>query len=167
MVVSSEYREFVLESLGRVAPAVTARSMFGGVGVYSAGLFFALMAGETLYLKVDDTNRGDFEAIGMGPFRPFDDDTLYLKVDDTNRGDFESRGMGPFQPYGDGTPSMQYYPLPEEIFEDPAALGEWVGRAVDVARRAKATRGKGKGDTKGKRASAKRTPQAKGKRRPR
>ena len=139
MAVSDGYQTFVLDQLGRVLPAVRAKRMFGGAGLYAGDLFFALI----------------------------DDDTLYLKVDDTNRGDFESRGMGPFQPYGDGTPSMQYYPLPEEIFEDPAALGEWVGRAVDVARRAKATRGKGKGGTKGKRASAKRTPQAKGKRRPR
>jgi DNA transformation protein and related proteins len=109
MAVSSEYREFVLESLGRVAPAVTARSMFGGVGVYSAGLFFALMAGETLYLKVDDTNRGDFEAIGMGPFRPFDDDKHV----------------------------MHYYELPADLLEDADALRPWVEKAIDVARRSR------------------------------
>jgi DNA transformation protein and related proteins len=73
MPVTPEYREFVLEQLGRVAP-VTSRAMFGGVGVYSGGLFFALMAGDTLYLKVDDSNRADFEAAGTGPFRPFGDD---------------------------------------------------------------------------------------------
>jgi DNA transformation protein and related proteins len=109
MAVSSEYREFVLESLGRVAPAVTARSMFGGVGVYSAGLFFALMAGETLYLKVDDSNRGDFQAIGMAPFRPFDDDKHV----------------------------MQYYELPADLLEDADALRPWVEKAIAVARRAR------------------------------
>ncbi len=109
MAVSSEYREFVLESLGRVAPAVTARSMFGGVGVYSAGLFFALMAGDTLYLKVDDTNRGDFQALGMGPFNPF----------------------------GDEKHVMQYYELPADLLEDADALRPWVQNAVDVARRAR------------------------------
>ena len=109
MPVSSEYREFVLESLGRVAPAVTARSMFGGVGVYSAGLFFALM----------------------------DDDTLYLKVDDTNRGDFQALGMGPFNPFGDEKHVMQYYELPADLLEDADALRPWVEKAVDVARRAR------------------------------
>lgn len=109
MPVSTEYREFVLESLGRVAPAVTARSMFGGVGVYSAGLFFALM----------------------------DDDTLYLKVDDTNRGDFQALGMGPFNPFGDDKHVMQYYELPADLLEDADALRPWVEKAVDVARRAR------------------------------
>jgi hypothetical protein len=34
MAVSAEFRAFVLEQLGRVAP-VTHRGMFGGVGIYS------------------------------------------------------------------------------------------------------------------------------------
>ena len=106
MAVSPGYRDFVLEQLGRVAP-VTARAMFGGVGVYSDGLFFALMDDEALYLKVDDTNRGDFEAIGMGPFRPF----------------------------GDETHVMQYYELPADLLEDAEALRPWVLAAIDVARR--------------------------------
>lgn len=108
MAVSPEYRAFVLEQLGRVAPAVTSRSMFGGVGVYSAGLFFALIAGETLYLKVDDGNRADFEAIGMGPFRPFGEDK-----------------------------PMGYYELPADLLEDADLLRPWVAKAVDVARRAR------------------------------
>jgi DNA transformation protein len=113
MAVSSEYREFVLEQLGRVAP-VTSRAMFGGVGVYSDGLFFALMAGETLYLKVDDTNRGDFEAVGMGPFRPFDDDNHV----------------------------MQYYELPADLLEDADALRPWIHKAIDVARRSRKSKKK-------------------------
>lgn len=108
MAVSREYREFVLEQLGRVAP-VTSRAMFGGVGVYASGLFFALLADEALHLKVDDTNRGDFEAIGMGPFCPFG-----------------------------GDKPMQYYELPAELLEDPEALRPWVEKAVDVARRSRA-----------------------------
>ena len=109
MAVTPEYREFVLEQLGRVAPAVTSRAMFGGVGVYSGGLFFALM----------------------------DDDTLYLKVDDGNRGDFEAAGTGPFRPFGDDRDVMQYYELPAELLEDPDRLRPWVHKAVDVARAAR------------------------------
>jgi TfoX/Sxy family transcriptional regulator of competence genes len=64
MAVSESYRDFVLEQLGRVA-SVTAKRMFGGVGIYSQGLFFALIAEDRLYFKVDDSTRPDFERLGM------------------------------------------------------------------------------------------------------
>lgn len=59
------FRAFVLEQLARVTPALRARNMFGGVGVYSDDLFFALMDDDVLYLKVDDVNRARFEARGL------------------------------------------------------------------------------------------------------
>ena len=105
MPVSQSYRTFVLEQLERVAP-VTARAMFGGVGIYSDGLFFALM----------------------------DDDTLYFKVDDSNRADFEAAGMGPFMPFGDASHVMQYYEVPGELLEDTDRLRPWMEKAVAVAR---------------------------------
>lgn len=109
MPVSPSYRTFVLEQLGRVAPGIRARSMFGGVGIYSDALFFALM----------------------------DDDTLYFKVDDTNRPDYVAAGMGPFRPFGPDGEVMQYYQVPEELLEDVETLELWVGKAVEVARRRK------------------------------
>jgi DNA transformation protein and related proteins len=114
MAVSATYKAFVLEQLGRVLPEVRARSMFGGVGVYSGTFFFALMDNDTLFFKVDDDTRPDFESIGMGPFRPF----------------------------GDGGEVMQYYEVSAELIEDPESLGTWANRAVAVARRAKARRAK-------------------------
>ena len=108
MPVTAEYREFVLEQLGRVTP-VTSRAMFGGVGIYADGLFFALL----------------------------DDDSTYLKVDDRNRGDFEVAGMGPFSPFGDPKMVMQYYELPADVIEDADALRPWVLKAIDVARAAR------------------------------
>jgi DNA transformation protein len=98
MAVSETYCLFATEQLSRVAPSIRARSMFGGVGLYSADLFFALI----------------------------DDDVLYLKVDASNRPDFEARGMGPFRPSGDGGEVMQYYALEEGILEDTDALLPWV-----------------------------------------
>ncbi|HEV2131603.1 MAG TPA: TfoX/Sxy family protein [Longimicrobiaceae bacterium] len=108
MAVTPSYREYVLEQLGRVAP-VSARSMFGGVGIYSDGLFFALMDNDTLYFKTDGVSRPDFEAAGMPPFRPF----------------------------GEGTQPMHYHELPAELLEDPEELRPWVEKALQVARRAK------------------------------
>lgn len=106
MSVSLSFRTYVLEQLGRVAPAIRARSMFGGVGIYSAELFFALI----------------------------DEDTVYFKVDDSNRAMFETQGMGPFEPYGPGGGSMQYYALPEQVLEDTELLQDWVSAAMAVAR---------------------------------
>jgi DNA transformation protein len=112
MTVSVNYRAFVLEQLARVLPDVRGRNMFGGVGIYSGDLFFALIGNDTLYFKVDDETRPDFEAIGMGPFRPF----------------------------GDGGETMQYYEVSAEVLEDHGELAAWSGKAVAVARRARGRR---------------------------
>lgn len=110
--MSESFRIFVLEQLRRVRPDIRAKSMFGGVGIYGGDLFFALIA----------------------------DDTLYFKVNETNRPDFESRGMGPFRPYGDSGEVMQYYQVPDDLLENPDALGPWVEKAVAVARAKRSAR---------------------------
>ena len=109
MSVSASYRQFVIDSLARVVPGVRAKNMFGGVGLYAGELFFALI----------------------------DDDTVYLKVDGSNRGDFEARGMGPFRPFGEEGEVMQYYELPAELLEEPEELQSWCEKAIEVARRAR------------------------------
>jgi DNA transformation protein len=110
MAFSCQYRDFVVEQLGRVTP-VTARSMFGGVGLYAEDLFFALIAEDRLYFKVDDANRPDFERLGMEPFRPFG----------------EAHAMG-------------YYEVPAQVLEETHQLETWMRQAIDVARRARKTK---------------------------
>ena len=112
MSVSPSFRAFVLEQLARTTPGIRARSMIGGVGIYAAELFFALL----------------------------DDDTLYFKVDDATRPQFEERGLAPFRPYGEAGEVMQYYEVPADVLEDPEELGGWVAAAIAVARRAKGSR---------------------------
>ncbi len=102
MPVSPSFRTFILDQLSRVAPRGRSRSMFGAVGIYAGELFFALIA----------------------------DDTLYLKVDESNRPDFEARGMGPFRPYGQAGEVMQYYRVPDDLVEDTEALRPWAEKAV-------------------------------------
>ena len=109
MSVSPSFRTFALEQLGRTVRAVRGRAMFGGVGVYAGELFFALIA----------------------------EDTLYFKVDDSTRRDFEQHGSQPFRPYGEGGETMQYYEVPEDLLEAPEALGVWAEKAIAVARRAR------------------------------
>jgi DNA transformation protein and related proteins len=107
MAVSESYRDFVLEQLGRVTP-VTGKSMFGGVGIYAQGLFFALIAEDRLYFKVNDATRPDFERLGMEPFRPYGEDS-----------------------------AMGYYEVPADVVEDVAQLESWERKAIDVAVQAK------------------------------
>lgn len=103
MAVSKSYRDFVLEQLGRVTP-VTGKAMFGGVGIYAQGLFFALIAEDRLYFKVNDTTRPDFERRGMEPFRPFGEDS-----------------------------AMGYYEVPADVVEDVIQLKTWMMKAMAVA----------------------------------
>jgi DNA transformation protein len=112
MAVSESYRDFVLEQLGRVMP-VTGKSMFGGVGLYANGLFFALIAEDRLYFKVDDTTRSDFERLGMESFRPFGEDN-----------------------------AMGYYEVPVDVVEDPVQLAPWMRQAINVAADAKRSKRK-------------------------
>jgi DNA transformation protein and related proteins len=112
MAVRSSFQILVLDQLSRAIPGIRARSMFGGVGIYSGQLFFALIA----------------------------DDTLYFKVDELTRPDFEARGMGPFRPFGDEGETMKYYQLPEEVLEDPEELRSWAEKAVAIAGQKKARR---------------------------
>lgn len=108
MAVSPSYKTFVLEQLSAVAP-VTSRAMFGGVGIYAGGLFFALLDDDRLYFKVDDATRPRYAAAGMGPFDPFKDGTTLLKG---------------------------YHEVPGEVLEDEERLPEWMGEALAVAARA-------------------------------
>jgi DNA transformation protein and related proteins len=105
MPVSSDYLNYVLEQLAGLG-GVSARRMFGGVGLYCEELFFGLI----------------------------DNDTLYLRVNDDNRADYTVRGMGQFRPYADRPEvSMTYYETPAEILEDPAQLVVWAQRSVAAA----------------------------------
>ena len=104
--VSADFREFVLEQLGRVV-SIDWKRMFGGVGLYADGTFFALI----------------------------DDDIVYFKVGDENRADFEATGARAFSPY-DGTYSMNYFELPAAVLEDIDALRTWTQKSVAVARHA-------------------------------
>ncbi len=114
MAVSPDFRDYVLdllEPLGRVR----ARAMFGGAGLYLDDTFFAILANDVLYLKVDERSRGEFEAAGAAPFKPFAD-----------------------KPH-----TMSYYEAPAEVMEESEELCAWARRAWEAARRGGGT-GKGK-----------------------
>lgn len=106
--VTDSFRMFVLDQLADVEDVVP-RSMFGGVGLYHRGVFFGIIAGDVLYLKVDDHTRRDYERAGSGPFMPY--------------------------PERGGT--MQYYAVPLDVLESSVELTRWARQAIRVAERAR------------------------------
>ena len=55
MAVRPDYLAYILEQL-EALPAVRPNRMFGGVGLYSDGLFFGLIADDMLYFKTAESN---------------------------------------------------------------------------------------------------------------
>ncbi|HKW01053.1 MAG TPA: TfoX/Sxy family protein [Vicinamibacterales bacterium] len=104
---SAAFRDFVLDQLSDL-PALSARSMFGGVGLYSGEVFFGLIAAGVLYLKVNDATRPSFEAAGSSAFKP----------------------------YGGPGAMSSYFNVPLDVLEHAPTLVVWARRAVEVARAA-------------------------------
>ena len=67
MKVSNEYLQFIMQKLDPLG-YVTSRAMFGGYGIFHEGLMFALIADDTLYFKVNESNRAMYEQAGSKPF---------------------------------------------------------------------------------------------------
>ncbi len=87
---------------------VTARRMFGGHGLYHEGLMFAIVMNNRLYLKADDQNRPDFEALGLTPF------TYPIKGREV---------------------ALSYWMAPDMIFDEPTEAVRWARSAWAAAAR--------------------------------
>jgi DNA transformation protein and related proteins len=90
---------------------VRSRRMFGGAGLYSGGVMFALVAYGALWLKADAVNAADFDAEGCPPF-----------VYDGKRG---------------APVAMSYRRMPDAALDDPDEALRWGRLALGAARRAK------------------------------
>jgi DNA transformation protein len=110
MASPSPFVEHVLDML-RTFGAVTLKPMFGGWGIYHEGVFFALVAQDTLYLKADLDNAADFEALGLEPF------VYESKVDERIE--------------------TSYRRAPDEALENPDVMATWARLALAAALRAR------------------------------
>lgn len=106
MTASAEYTEYVLEMLEPIGPVRTGR-FFGGVGIFSGSVQFAMIMGNALYFVVDDDTRPRYERAGMAPFS-------YM----TKKGRVQVR---------------RYYELPENVFTDPEQLRLWAEESKRIA----------------------------------
>ncbi|MCF8243654.1 MAG: TfoX/Sxy family protein [Saprospiraceae bacterium] len=111
MAVKKEYLDYVLGQLSEVEN-FTHKKMFGGIGFFRGEFMWGALMGETdvLRLKVDESNKADFEAVGSTPF------SVMMK--------------GKLR-------TMTYWSLPEYIIADKSRLADWVEKATLVAERTK------------------------------
>jgi DNA transformation protein and related proteins len=87
--------------------------MFGGHGVYLDGLMFAIVSGDTLYLKADQMNRIEFEQAGCEIFG------------------YARQGK---------RATLNFFRAPEEAMELPELMLPWARSAYAAALRANAKR---------------------------
>ncbi len=104
MSISDDFLHYVLDQLEGV-PGLRFKKMFGGAGLYSGELIFAVIGGDQLFFRADKQNLGAFLERGMGPFSP------NLKKPEMK---------------------MPYYEVPPEILEQPPLLRVWASAAVDA-----------------------------------
>lgn len=102
-------RAFADGLVARLLPLgpVEARPMFGEHGLFLDGACFALVIGRTVFLKVDQRNRPDFERAGMEPFRPWADRETAL---------------------------VTFYETPRDVVDDGETFAAWAQKALDAAR---------------------------------
>lgn len=111
MSSTKDFAEYVTSDLFREIPGVTARAMFGGYGLYKDGIVFGIIVENVVYLKVNDSNKPEYEKRGSNPF-------IY---------EMKNKKIA----------SMPYYELPEDIMENTDALREWVEKSVEISKTSK------------------------------
>lgn len=110
MAGRDEFLAHVLELLGPLG-RVAARKMFGGYGLYCDGVFFGIVLDNTLYLKADRCNRGDFEGAGCEIFN------------------YSRKGK---------RATLNFYRAPEDAMDAPHLMLPWGRSALSAALRARA-----------------------------
>lgn len=109
MSANDEILQILKDALEHAGP-VSGRRMFGGVGVYFEGIFFAIIDDGAVYLKTSETTRPRFEAERSRAFS-------YM----TKNGRAELHS---------------YWLLPERLLDDAEALRDWASASITSAREA-------------------------------
>ena len=106
MSASTEFVHFVRDLLAPLGPLSDGK-FFGGHAMKHQGRQFAMVMGNTLYFRVSDATRPDFEKRGSKAFS-YSTKTKVVQV-------------------------RKYFSAPEELFDDPQQMLAWARRAVDAA----------------------------------
>jgi DNA transformation protein len=97
---------YLLELLAPLGP-ISAKRMFGGVGLFHNGLMFGLIARDELFFKIGDANRPAYEAAGESPF-------TYETKNGTNT-------LG------------SYWRCPPDLLDEAETFQSWARQAIEAA----------------------------------
>ncbi|PQJ82060.1 TfoX/Sxy family protein [Polaribacter glomeratus] len=75
MAASTDYLDFILDQLSNWKTVNTKR-MFGCVGLYADGLMFGIIAKETIFFKVDQTNKEQYLNAGSETLKLFKNNSI-------------------------------------------------------------------------------------------
>jgi TfoX/Sxy family transcriptional regulator of competence genes len=105
-MTSEATRGLALDFAGQIAPAgcIDIRRFFGGSALVRNGAQFGFVMKGTLYLRVDEAMRADFEADGSEPFS--------------------------YRAAGREVTVRRYYAVPAHVIDDPALLHSYAERAL-------------------------------------
>jgi DNA transformation protein and related proteins len=113
MVASDAFAEFLREQLAPLG-RITMRRMFGKTGVFCDTVMLGMVTENTLYVRVDDQNRGTFkEAQSFPPLN------------------YEKKGC---------TIDLSFWRVPERLMDEPDELVIWARAALAAAHRVAAKR---------------------------
>jgi DNA transformation protein and related proteins len=87
---------------------VDVKRMFSGQGIYADGVIFAIVSGDVIYLKTDETTRGAFERENATPLT--------------------------FTKKSGQRMVTSYWRLPERLYDAPDELAQWARAALGAAR---------------------------------
>ena len=107
MAVSDDFIIYIQDQMLGFGEFET-KKMFGGYGLFKDATMFAMLTGDSLRLRIDESNKPDFEAKGMKPLH------------------------SPAKKKG-----MPYWEVPQNVLEDPNTLKNWALKAFEVALNAK------------------------------
>lgn len=110
MPVSQAFLDMVREFLSPLG-AISTRRMFGGAGIYSEGVMFALIEDDILYFKADDSTKARYVSEGLAPFA-FEGQTRMVET--------------------------SYWRAPERVFDDTDEMLDFARDAVRAALQVKA-----------------------------
>ncbi|WP_316228094.1 TfoX/Sxy family protein [Bradyrhizobium sp. SZCCHNR3015] len=113
MVASASFSEFLREQFATLGP-LTFRRMFGKTGVFCDGVMLAMVTEDTLYFRVDESNKPIFEEAAAFP--PLN----YSK--------------------GGRSIDLAFWRAPERLFDEPDEFVVWARAALAAAHRVAARR---------------------------
>lgn len=107
---TKEFQQYILKDVLNDVEGISSRKMFGGCGLYKHGVIFGMIINDTLYFKVDDSNKIQYEKHNSKPFT------------------YSHHGK---------TISMSYWEVPADVIDNKQTLAEWIEQSYLISKQRK------------------------------